>query len=104
MILQSWRVDSLKMCEISDEVIKFIVKAMKNCMMELTAGGKTLTEVKILRGIFFRDAIMQLLFIIAMMSLNYILRKYSRGYKFTKLQEKINHHMYIDDIELFAKK
>ena len=26
-----------------------------------------------------------------------------RGYKFTKLQKRINHLMYIDDIKLFAK-
>ena len=38
-----------------------------------------------------------------MMSLNHILRKCTAGYKFSKLQEKINHLMYMDDIKLFAK-
>ena len=44
---------------------------------------------------------MPLLFIIAMISLNYILRK--GGYKFTKSQEKVNHFMYINDIKISAK-
>ena len=35
--------------------------------------------------------------------LNYILRKCRGGYKFTKLQEKIRHLMYMDDIKLLAK-
>ena len=37
------------------------------------------------------------------MPLNYILRKCTAGYKLSRLQEKINHLMYMDDIKLFAK-
>ena len=37
------------------------------------------------------------------MSLYNILRKCTTGYKLSKLQEKINHLMYMDDIKLFAK-
>ena len=38
-----------------------------------------------------------------MMPLNRILRKFKAGYKLSRLQEKINHSIYMDDIELFAK-
>ena len=38
-----------------------------------------------------------------MMPLNQILRKYTAGYKLSRLQEKINHLIYMDDIKLFAK-
>ena len=38
-----------------------------------------------------------------MMPLNHILRKCIGGYKLSKLQIKINHLMYMDDIKLFAK-
>ena len=38
-----------------------------------------------------------------MMLLNYIGRKGIGGYKFTKLQEKINHHIDMDEIKIFAK-
>ena len=71
--------------------------------MDLTAGGRSLTETKIQRGIFQRDALSPLLFMIATMSLNHILRKCTTGYKLSRFQEEINHLMYMDDIKLFAK-
>ena len=67
------------------------------------AGGKSLVEAKIQRGIFQGDALSPLLFLIVMMSLNRILRKCTAGYKISKLLEMINHLMYMDDIKLLAK-
>ena len=75
-------------------------KTLKNWRVELTAGGKS---SKIQRGIFQGDALSPLLFIIAMMPLNHILRKGTAGYKLSRSQEKINHLMYIENIKLFAK-
>ena len=97
MVSQSWIINCLKMYKISHETINFIEKNMKNWRVELTAGGKSLAETKIQRGIFQGDALSPLLFIIAMMPLNHILRKCSWS------QEKVNHLMYMDDIKLFAK-
>ena len=77
---------------------------MKTWKVELTAGGRSLAEANVQRGIFPGYALSPLLFIIAMMPLNQILRKYTAGYKLCKSQEKINHLMYMDDIKLFAKK
>ena len=71
--------------------------------MELTAGGRSLAETKIQRGIFQGDALSPLLFIIAMIPLNHILRKCIAGYKLSRSEEKINHLMYMDYIKLFAK-
>ena len=71
--------------------------------VELTAGGRSLAEAKIQRGIFLGYALSQVLFVIVLMPLNHILRKRTVGYKLTKSQEKINHLMYMDDIKLFAK-
>ena len=76
---------------------------MKTWRVELTAGGRSITETKIQRGIFQGDALSPLLFIIAMMPLNHILRKCTAGYKLSRSQEKINRLMYMDDIKLFAK-
>ena len=70
--------------------------------MELPTGSKSLAETKIQRGIFQRDALLPLLFIIAMMPLIHIQRKCIAGYKLSKSQEKIKHLMYMDNIKLFA--
>ena len=104
MVPQSWVLHSLKVYKIPDRVVQFIEKKMDTWRVELTAEGKSLTEVKIKRDIFQGDAQSPLLFVIAMMLLKHILRKCTARYKLSKLQEKITHLMYIDDIKLFAIK
>ena len=76
---------------------------MRNRRVELTAGGKSLAETKIQRGIFQEDALSPLLFIIAMMPLNHKLRKCTAGYKLSRSQKRVNHLMCMRDIKLFAK-
>ena len=71
--------------------------------VELIAGGRSLAEAKIQGAIFQGDALLPLLFIIAMMPLNHILRKCTAWYKLSRSQGKINHQMYMDDSKLFAK-
>ena len=91
------------MYKISNEVINFINKTMKIWRVELTAGGRSLAEAKIQRGIFQGDALSPLLFIIAMMLLKHIFRKCTAGYKLCRSKGKVNHLIYMDDIKLFAK-
>ena len=55
------------------------------------------------RDMMMMNTLSPLLFVIAMLALNHILRKCTAGYKFSNSQEKINYLMYIDDIKLFAK-
>ena len=69
------------MYKMSHKIINFIAQTMKTERMELTAGGRSLAKTKIQRGIFQGDALSFLLFIIAMMPLNHILRKCTAGYK-----------------------
>ena len=76
---------------------------MKTWRVELTAGGRSLADIKIQRGIFQGDALSPLPFKIAMMPLNHILRKYTAGYKLSRSQEKINHLMYMDNINYLQK-
>ena len=93
MVPQSWIIHCIKMYKISQEVINFIENTMQTWRVELTAGGKSLSETKIQTGIYQGDAQSPLLFIIAMMPLNHILRKCTAGYKLSRSQEKINHLM-----------
>ena len=76
---------------------------METWRVKLSAGEKSLAEVKIQRNVFQGNALSPILFVIAMMPLNQILRKCTGGYKLAKSQEKINHRIYMDDIKLFAK-
>ena len=57
------------MFEKSSKIIKFIEYAMKNWR----AGGNSLIEIEIQRGIFLGDVLSPLLFMIAMVPLNHIL-------------------------------
>ena len=77
---------------------------MKTWKVELTAGGRSFAEAKIQRGIFQENALSPLLFIIDMMPLNHLVRKYTAGYKLIRWQEKVNHLKFMDDIKLFYKK
>ena len=79
MVPHSWIINRLKMYKISDEVINFIDKTMKTWRVKLTAGGRRLAQAKIQRGVFQGDAQSPLLFIIAMMPLNHIVRKCTAG-------------------------
>ena len=61
---------------------------MEKRSIELTVGGKSLTVVKIQRGIFQEDALSLLLFEMVMMQLNHILKTCKDGYKLHNSQEK----------------
>ena len=81
MVPRSWILYRLKMYKIPNQVVQFIEKTMKTWKVELTAGGKSLTKVKVQGCIFQGDALPPLRFVIAMMPLNHILRKCTAGYK-----------------------
>ena len=63
------------MYKISDKITNLISKAMENWRVELTVGGQTLPEVKLQRGIFQGDSLLLLLFVVAIMLFNHVLRK-----------------------------
>ena len=52
MVPPGWIINCLKMYKISHEIINFIEKTMMTWRVELTAGVRSLTEIKIQRGIF----------------------------------------------------
>ena len=60
--------------------------------------------IKIIKiTIFQRDALSQLLFLLAMIPLNPLLAKCTGGNKLSKSQKKINHLIYKGDIKLLTK-
>ena len=86
IVPQRWILHYLKTYEIPDHVVQCIEKSMKTWRVELKAGGKSLVEVKIQGGMFQKDALSPLLFVIAMMPRKQILKKSTARYKLTKSQ------------------
>ena len=74
MIPQTWLIECLTIFKLSKLVINFLTRTIENWRVELTAGGQMLVEIKIQGGIFQRDTLTRGL-VIAMMPLNYTLRK-----------------------------
>ena len=79
MVPQKGILHCLKMYKIPDQVVQFIEKIMETWKDELTAGRKSLAEVKFQRGIFYGNALSPLLFVIALIQINHILKKYTVG-------------------------
>ena len=82
---------------------KFYRENHENMERGIDSRMRSLAETKIQRDVFQGDALSPLLFIIAIMPLDNILRKCTAGYKLSRSHEKINHLIYIDGIKLFAK-
>ena len=102
MVLQSWIINCHKMCKISHETINFIEKNMKDWRVELTAGGKSLAEIKIQRDFPVRCTITPTIHNCHDVTKPHT-QKSTAGYKLSISQDKANHLMYMDDIKLFAK-
>ena len=97
MVPKSWILRCLKMCKTPDEVVQFI-ENHTNLENRIESRREKLSRGKDIK----RDALSQLLFVIAMRPLNHILRKCTAGYKHCISQEKIYYLMYMDDIKLSA--
>ena len=76
---------------------------MQTRRVEFTARGRSLAEETSKEAYSKGDALSPLLFVIAMMPLNHIFRKYTVGYKLTKSQETVNYLMYMNVTNLFAQ-
>ena len=101
MVPHSWILESMKLINILESVIKFIQGSMSKWKTELTACGESLEEVDIKRGIFQGDSLSPLLFVICMMPLSDVLRKMTPGYTLGSV--KINHFLFMDDQKLYCK-
>ena len=103
LVPHSWLRECMRIFGIASNVEKMLTASMQGWRTELTRCNESLGQVKFRRGIFQGDSLSPLIFVIAMIPLNSVLRKMKIGYQFSSNKEQINHLMFMDDIKLFAK-
>ena len=83
-------------------MITIISNSMMNWKTVLTSGGTNLGQVDIRRGIFQRDSLLPLLFVLIMLPPTLVLRKITTGYRLAKDTKPINHLLFMDDLKLYG--
>lgn len=76
---------------------------MESWKTQLTAFGKDFSEVSVRRGIFQRDSLSPLLFVIAMLPLSNVLNESEAGYQLSKEEGKITYLLFTDDLKLYGR-
>ena len=76
---------------------------MEKWKVMLCSGNSELGEVEIKRGIFQGDSLSPLMFVLALIPLSLILRKANAAYESSESQEKINHLLFMDDLQLYNR-
>ena len=102
VVPHSWIKKSMEMCGVADNIFHLLSKSMESWQTILMSGNEELARVSIQRGIFQRDTLSLLLFVIGLIPLSHILRKVNAGYQLGKGQhKKINHLLFMDDLRLY---
>ena len=99
----SWILRCLDMLGIADNVRSFLEKSIKKWKLLLTSNGSDLCEVDFNRGIFQRDSLSPLIFVICMIPLSLLLRNVKTSYEWGRKEFKLNHLLFMDDLKLFEK-
>ena len=103
MLPHSWILETLELIKVANNIDSLLRGSMKDWKTELTAGGTSLGEVTIRRGIFQGDSLSPLLFVVAMIPLTLLLRREKLGYQFGPEGRRTSHLLFMDDLKLYAK-
>ena len=68
----------------------------------LCAGNSELGEVDIKQGVFQRDSLFLLVFVLALIPLSLLLRNAKIAYEFSGSKEKVNHLLFMNDLKLYS--
>ena len=79
------------------------MNSMEKWKVILCSGSSELGEVEIKRGIFHGDSLSPLVFVLALIPLSLILRRAKAAYEFSESKEKINHLLFMDDLNLSSR-
>ena len=81
-IPHSWLIECLEIYSAKEKTIRFLKNTLPNWKTIFTSSGTRLAEVNISRGIFQRDSLSPLLFIVAMIPMTRVLERVEVGYHF----------------------
>ena len=99
MVSHSWLLDVVEMMGVADNVRSLLEGSMRNWKTELSADGKSLGVFNIKRGIFDRDSLSSLLFVMVMAPLSMIPNGETKKYKFGTAG---SHFLFMDDLKQYA--
>ena len=103
MVPHSWIIEYLDLFGVAENIKSLLVNSMEKWKVMLCSGNSELGEVEIKRGIFQGDSLSPLMFVLALIPLNLILRKAKTAYEFSVSKDKINHLLFRDDLKLHSR-
>ena len=102
MVPHLWIIECLDLFGVAENIKSLLVNSMEKWKLLLCSGNSELGKVEIKRGIFQRDSLSSLVFVLALIPLSLILRKTNAAYGFSESKEKINHLLFMDDLKLYS--
>ena len=103
MVPHSWIIEYLDLFGVAENIKSLLVNSMEKWKVMLCSGNSELGEVEIKRVIFQGDSLSPLMFVLALIPLNLILRKAKTAYEFSVSKDKINHLLFRDDLKLHSR-
>ena len=95
MVSHSWIIECLDLFGVVENIKIFLVNSMEKWKVILCSGNSELGEPQIKSGIFQRDSLSPLVFVLALIPLSLILRKAKATYKFSESKEKIIFYLWM---------
>ena len=104
MVPHSWIIEFLDLFRVAENIKSLLVNFMEKWKVLLCSGNSKLYEVEIKQGVLQGDSLSPLMFVLALIPLNLILRKAKTGYEFSVSKDKINHLLFRDDLKLHSRR
>ena len=76
---------------------------MEKSKVMLCSGNSEFGEVEFKQGISRGDSLSPLVLLLALIPLSLILRTAKAAYEFSESEEKIDHHLFMDNFKLFSR-
>ena len=103
MVPHSWILEMLDLVGVAGNIAGLLRASMNKWKIVLTVNGKVLGEVDISCGIFQRESLSPLVFVICMIPLSMLLRRENLGYAFGEGKVLVNHLLFMDDLKMFGR-